>query len=324
MWNLFRVFIVCGSLFAQSIFEIRVEKITFYAEDTFDYARLATEASPVSPTAARNFDRFLGVGDITAINGEPAKGVWVGRVQTFNISPTPQPGQAIGDIAMGQLLEWHFQILTPDGTQVGGIYAKGIPTFGPSAPGTPPAARSSLAIIGGNGAYLGARGQVGFAAAPELNPPVSGGNASMREDPSRRREQPRQNTRSFIVHMLPDEQPMIQSVLHSDFSPVTTANPARKGEVLIAMATGLGPTRSALAPGMPYPLPPEQPMEVSSPVEVNIAGHVQSALNKVGWPGMVNTYRVDFRVPDSTPSGQAAVELTVAWISGRQHTFFAQ
>jgi uncharacterized protein (TIGR03437 family) len=32
------------------------------------------------------------------------------------------------------------------------------------------------------------------------------------------------------------------AVFHSDFSPVTPSNPARRGEVLIAAATGLGPT----------------------------------------------------------------------------------
>ena len=48
------------------------------------------------------------------------------------------------------------------------------------------------------------------------------------------------------------------AVFHADFSPVTAAKPAKAGEVLIAKATGLGPTRPGVIPGQPFPTDPIQ------------------------------------------------------------------
>jgi hypothetical protein len=41
-------------------------------------------------------------------------------------------------------------------------------------------------------------------------------------------------------------------------------------------------------------------------------------LNKIGWPGTADTYRVDILVPDGTATRMAALQLTAAFISGRQ------
>jgi len=322
MRTLFAVLYTAGITLAQSVFEIRVEKATFYAEDTFDYARLGAEAGPVTAQTARNFDRFIGIGDITAINGQPAKGIWVTRVQTLVVSPTAEPGQAIGDIGLGSLLEWHFQILTSDGTQVGAIYAKGIPTGNPPALGTPSAARLSLAIIGGNGAYLGARGQVGFAAGAALNPPTSGGNASMREDPSRRRVQPREYMRSFVVHLIDTAfRPEVlatasgPAVVHaSDSSLVTAAKPARPGEVLSLYASGLGPTKTSLMPGQPFPSNPLA--VVNSPVDVLAGGLRSEVLYAGGYPGATDRYQVNFRLPSGVAPGNVALQLVMGYMPG--------
>jgi len=40
---------------------------------------------------------------------------------------------------------------------------------------------------------------------------------------------------------------------------------------------------------------------------------VTSAL---GWPGMNNVYRVDFRVPEGATAGTATLGLSAAWING--------
>jgi len=77
-------------------------------------------------------------------------------------------------------------------------------------------------------------------------------------------------------------------ITHADFSRVTTAKPAKAGEVLIVKATGLGPTVPGVGPGQPFPLDTVQP--VNSPV------------------------RVDFRMPAGAASGTAAIQLTAAWI----------
>jgi uncharacterized protein (TIGR03437 family) len=56
--------------------------------------------------------------------------------------------------------------------------------------------------------------------------------------------------------------------------------------------------------------------DINSPLDVTVNGQAAAVINKIGWPGLVDTYRVDFRVPDGTAAGIAAIQLTAAWISG--------
>jgi len=104
------------------------------------------------------------------------------------------------------------------------------------------------------------------------------------------------------------------TVLHADFSAVTAAKPAKAGEVLIMQATGLGPTVPGVNPGQPFPTDPLQ--AVNSPVVVTMNGQAAEVVNSIGWPGLVDTYRVDFRVPNGTSAGTAAIQLAAAWIAG--------
>jgi uncharacterized protein (TIGR03437 family) len=104
------------------------------------------------------------------------------------------------------------------------------------------------------------------------------------------------------------------SIFHTDFSPVTTAKPAKTGEVLIVRATGLGPTVPGVDPGQPFPL--DTGVAVNSPLAVTVNGKPADVVIGIGWPGLVDTYRVDFRVPDGTAAGMAAIQLTAAWIPG--------
>lgn len=99
-------------------------------------------------------------------------------------------------------------------------------------------------------------------------------------------------------------------------SPVTAANPARVGETLIAMATGLGPTRPSLNPGTLFPQTPLA--EINSPVEATLNGNPADVVNKVGWPGTPDAYRLDIRVPEGTAPGMAALKVTAAFIEGRE------
>jgi uncharacterized protein (TIGR03437 family) len=89
------------------------------------------------------------------------------------------------------------------------------------------------------------------------------------------------------------------AVWHADFTPVTAARPAVPGEVLIVMANGLGPTNPVVDLGTPFP---QQPLAiVNTPVEASIGGARAEVINQVGWPGFVDTYRVDVRVPAGPP-----------------------
>ena len=103
------------------------------------------------------------------------------------------------------------------------------------------------------------------------------------------------------------------AVFHSDFSPVTAAKPARSGEVLIVQASGLGPTVPGVDPGQPFPA--DAILPVNSPLAVKVNGQDAEVVNGFGWPGLVDTYRVDFRVP-GVVAGTASVQLSAAWIAG--------
>jgi uncharacterized protein (TIGR03437 family) len=98
------------------------------------------------------------------------------------------------------------------------------------------------------------------------------------------------------------------------FSPVTTANPAKAGEVLIAEASSLGPTVPGVDPGKPFPT--NSPFQVNSPVQVTVNGVSAEVINTIGWPGLVNTYRVDFRMPAATTAGTTSIQITAVWVAG--------
>src|SRR5205807_2011386 len=121
-----------------------------------------------------------------------------------------------------------------------------------------------------------------------------------------------------ILYLVPIEQPQIvataggPAVVHSnDYSLVTAAKPAKPGEILILFATGLGPTRPCVDPGQPFTADPLQ--VVNSPVQVLLNGTPSQVLYAGGYPGSVDGYQINFRVPDATAPGTASVQLTSAW-----------
>ena len=127
--------------------------------------------------------------------------------------------------------------------------------------------------------------------------------------------------RRIVLLLLPLIRPEVivtangPAVVHStDFGPVTSARPARQGEILSAFATGLGPTRPGVDPGTPFPSQPIH--QVNSPVEVTVNGKSADVLGAAGSPGSIGGYQVNFRVPEDTASGTATVRLSSAWIPG--------
>src|SRR6266568_3684681 len=92
-----------------------------------------------------NFWTQMLISDIVAVNGQPVKGTQILRENILRLSPNPSPGQAIADIVgASAVLKW--VILKPDGTLIGTLVGEG----GLGAP---------TAIVGGTGAFLGARGE---------------------------------------------------------------------------------------------------------------------------------------------------------------------
>ncbi len=143
--------------------------------------------------------------------------------------------------------------------------------------------------------------------------------ASMTEDPANRCRNGGGPNR-WVIQVIPMSWPQIvtattgPAIFHADFSPVAAAKPAKSGEVLILRATGLGPTVPGVNPGEPFPTDAAQ--QVNSPVAMTVNGQPAEVVNCIGWPGLVDTYRVDFRAPDGATGGTAAIQLSAAWIAG--------
>ncbi len=283
-----------------SVLTIQTENVVTYVGDITDPSKLALLGGPVSPSATRAFAESITVGDVVSINGRPAKGLWQSRSLSMGYSPTAGPGSAIADSAEGAPGECKWAILTADGILVGRFQEGGIGVH---------------QITGGSGLYLGIRGTQAIVQAVQ-----SPRRASMTEDPSMRRILGG-GTLIHTFYIAPSYPPAFDAadgspaVFHADFSPVTATSPAHAGEVLIARGMNLGFTTPAVIPGIAFAnsAPWNQ---VNAPVEVIVGGQAQDAINKLGWPGQVDLFRVDLRVPPATPSGMTTLRLRVSGIDG--------
>lgn len=299
-----------------TILQIEVDNFVQYYDDTTDFSKLATVPGITTGTPALNFRRWMQVGDIVSVNGQPVKGTFTANARQLTQGPAATPGQAISDTTRNNFQDVVYEILKADGTPIGSIMALGLGN-GSAPPGAPLAiTQGNNAIQGGTGAFLGVRGMWGQTVTSQTISPRA---ASMTEDPFNRIQNG--GGRAFLVlHLIPVEAPQVvttpaaPAITHADFSPVTGAKPAKAGEVLIIQATGLGPTVPGVDPGQPFPSDVTQ--TVNSPLNVSVNGKAAQVINAIGWPGLVDTYRVDIQVPNGLASGMAAVQLTAAWIPG--------
>lgn len=305
---------------APSILQIDVANNVLYDEDTSDISKFATapNITPVAEHGANNFNRAIGVADIVAVNGQPVKGTLIRSAFNAFLSPAPIPGQAIADTVRTAVAVFTFEILKSDGTPIGTMVISGL-AAGAAPPGAPSSVTgNNFVITGGTGAFLGVRGQMGVAA----NPPgvASQRHASITEDPANRRLNGG-GTQRWIAHLIPMSAPQIAitpggpAVTHSsDFSLISTSKPAVAGEILSLFVTGLGPTVPAVDPGQPFPSSPLA--KVNSPVEVMVNGKAAEVLGAAGYPGTVDGYQVNFRVPPDAAKGVATIQVGAAWITG--------
>jgi hypothetical protein len=294
--------------------DIDAQNVVIYRHDVSDATKVATEAGPTTPLPLRTFMNVTWIADIVAVNGAPARGTLTVRGAFINLNPNPGPGMGIADTSNSLAGDWIFDIQRTDGTPVGTILASGW-AFGARAPGFLSPGQGNLAVVGGTGAFFGLRGQAketSVTAGPRFT-------ASITEDPANRRLHGGRSTR-YTLQLLPNERPAFvrsansMGVYHSDFSPVTAANPAKRGELLIAASTGLGPTLPGKQPGDVFPA--DNVQEVAAPIHVLVNGAATPAASQVGWPGTAGTYRVDFRLPDDTAPGMSTLQLFAAWIPG--------
>lgn len=293
--------------------DIDTANVVVYREDSSDTTRYAADPGRTTALALRTFMSVYWIADIVAVNGKPAKGAMTVRGAFINLSPTPTAGTGISDITNSLASDWMFDLRRADGVPVGSIVASGW-AFGQPVVGFPGLLQGSLAVTGGTGAFIGVRGQAGF------NADMGGlRTASITEDPANRRNHGG-GSRRYRLQLLPSVRPEIVAsaagplIFHADFSPVTAANPATKGEVLVAAVTGIGPTTPGLEGAATFS--PTTFQEVTSPVQVAINDATVDAVNQIGWPGFRDRYRVDFRVPQNTASGTASVQVIAGWIPG--------
>ena len=311
--------VAMGQAAPQTILTVDLANYVEYQADIYDASKYGKSPDKTTSAGTGNFGVATQLGDIGAVNGQPAKGIYVGRSRAASVSTTPQPGSVgIADISVTALREHVFEILQPDGTPIGTIMSMGF-SGGPVPPGSPSGpVGGNWAIIGGTGAFLGARGQVeGWGGTPFAKAQA----ASIAEDPINRRVYRQVGTFRFTLHIIPMSWPEVvmtaggPAITHSsDFTLVSATKPATAGEILSLFAKGLGPVKPSVDPGQPFPASP--PGTVNSPVQVTVNGRAAEMLGAVGYPGSVDGYQVNFRVPPDTPKGVAAIQAVAAWIAG--------
>jgi hypothetical protein len=289
-----------------AVLDVLVENVVIYRLDTTDPTAFGTAKGPTTAAPNRSFQEFVGIGDIVSVNGKPAKGAWTNRGHTATFSPSPAPGESIANVATGNHIECSWDLYTAEGIFVGRLSDRGL---------------SGHTFVGGGGAFLGVQGEhfAGPLGPGGFNPPQR--RASVAEDPSMRRVHGG-GTWQVLFYLVPAFWPEVEmtpqgpAILHEDGSLVTSSGPARAGEVLILRAKGLGPTRPNLRPAGAVRFGANPYEEVNSPVEVTVNGMAAEVINKIGWPGETDTYRVDIRLPSGIAPGPVSLQITAAWIPG--------
>jgi hypothetical protein len=301
---------------ASTILTVEMENVVQYQENFANLQKNGTSTgmeAPIGPPSTFSPGYFIA--DIATINGKKSKGTTFARNLYVNFNPNPSGSQAVADINRFQAMEILLEIQQTDATAVGTIVLTGV-TGGGGPPGAPKSAPTgNFAVIGGTGAFLGARGQ----AATVSN---SFRATSTFENPINRRTFPAGNW-TLVIQLLPLKTPEVVSttsgpvIVHaSDFSLVTAAKPAHAGEILSILASGLGPTRPGVDPGQAFTASPAQ--TVSSPIDVLVNGKAGEVLYAGGYPNTVDNFQVNFRMPGDVVSGVVSVQLSAAWVVGAE------
>lgn len=291
------------------VLDMLLDNSVIYYFDVADPAKRGIERGPttVDLTKFGAFNQACQIDDIVEVNGRPAKGIHFTCNYRMGFNPNPQPGQSVADTAFSNV--WpncNWELLSKDGKFVGRLTDGG---FFPHS------------ILGGAGAYFGATGEHHSTSLGRTTRA-----ASVAEDPSMRKIHPGGGSYRVQYHLVPLFYPEVEvtaqgpAVYHaSDFSPVTPANPASAGEVLIVRAKNLGPTTPYTMPGQAFPQWTGSPLpELNSDVEVTVGAKPAEVVLKGGWPGEVRVYRVDIKMPAGVTPGMAPMQLTAAWIPSEE------
>src|SRR6266536_335792 len=103
---------------------IEYENGVRYVYDSVDVPEFATVVTPISQVAP-TFATYVLLADVVAVNGKPAKGIFLTRQITVNLTTNPSARQAIADAARTNVLDRIVEIQQPDGSPIGSIMALG-------------------------------------------------------------------------------------------------------------------------------------------------------------------------------------------------------
>ena len=140
-----------GQTAAPAILVIDVGNVVEYQGDAYDPSKFATDPNITRSAGARTFSANTVFGDIVAVNGQPAKGVYVANPKGIGLNTNLSPGMAIADTTHASLKSHTFEILKSDGTPVGTIMCSGLDgaTPPPGAPDYSVDTRGNFTIFGG-------------------------------------------------------------------------------------------------------------------------------------------------------------------------------
>ena len=108
-------------------------------------------------------------------------------------------------------------------------------------------------------------------------------------------------------------------VFHSNFSAITAQHPAKIGETLIALVTGLGATKHPTADGAPGPSNPLS--RITNDIAVIVDGVIANVLFAGLAPGLVGSYQINFQVPQGVSSGDVYLDVATPTAYHTQVTF---
>jgi len=129
-----------------------------YVEDTSDLCKFATVPTVTSALLPKNFALHLSIGDIVAINGEPAKGTMTRNSRPINHTNAPNPGRGIADAVRGAVTVDTFEILSSTSTAIGTIITSGLAPGVPALGAPVAVTQGNFAVIGGTGAFRSVSG----------------------------------------------------------------------------------------------------------------------------------------------------------------------
>ena len=296
------------------ILQLDLENVVGYWDDGIDFSKLGSVTGVTTPAATRRiFQAQVQIGDLTAVNGKPAKGTFIMNARNLNVTTASAPGQSIADTTRTGIAQYTFEFLQPDGTPIGSIFVSALNGGSPS-PGAPAGAGQAIgAITGGTGAFWGVQGQASSAVP---SPAIRA--ASFAEDTASRRINGGGKVQ-YILQLGSVERPQViatangPAIVHaSNNQLVTAANPAHAGETLVLFATGLGPAKGVEL-GKPFPA---SLAAVVAPVAVSVNGADAPVFYAGGYPGAVDGYQVNFTLPSSLSPGTATLQVSAAWIPG--------